>query len=649
MSIVNQLMAAVLAVLLGLVSGSVYLMSDSSKAMLLNQLESHGQDTATHLGLYLAPYMLQEDEATIETTVNAIFDSGYYQQIKVVNNQGQELFSKSTPPQISEQVPQWFVDIVKIDPPEMTREVTSSWNKAGSIFVQSRAGYAYEQLWRGTKQTFLWFVVLSLLSIVFIHFLLRYILNPLKGVEDQAVALSERRYVEQENIPKSRELRRVVIAMNMMIQRVKAMFDAQAKQIEEIRRTAYQDDLTGLANYRSTQSQLVERLDYRKDFGNGTMIYLHIADLQGLNQKLGVEKSNNFIKATAGQMEKIAACCEQSVIGRLTGSDFVLLADLTNPDHLQRELNTLISSLHDYYRQLHHDSRDAQAPVYIGTTPFREDCNASQLIANARIASEQAVTDNNHVHSIQAQEQEQQQQNSWHQHVSDKVSRGDIFLQSQPVYAVGNTEKHLQQELFARILNQENEPCMAGEFISVIKQLDLMSELDKTVINKAIERLQKGDQNTFCINLSNDSLREDGFYNWFANAVRNLNAPQQLQIEINESSVLNNMEQVVRFRQQLKDSRIGFGVDNFGVHPAGFAYLYSLHPDYIKIDGSLIREIDNNAEDRFFVRSLSTVAHSLEIQAYAEHVERNEQLNVLAELEINGSQGWVHGRPVVLD
>ena len=179
MSIVNQLMAAVLAVLIGLVSGTVYLMSDSSKAMLLNQLGSHGQDTATHLGLYLAPFMSDKDTAAIETTVNAIFDSGFYQQIRVIDAENKPLFIKTSSAQVNDKVPDWFIDLVQITPPEMTREVTNQWQKAGSIFVQSRAGYAYEQLWRGTKQTLIWFVVLSLLSVFFISLLMKYILSPL--------------------------------------------------------------------------------------------------------------------------------------------------------------------------------------------------------------------------------------------------------------------------------------------------------------------------------------------------------------------------------------------------------------------------------------------------------------------------------------
>ncbi|MEH6579187.1 MAG: EAL domain-containing protein [Amphritea sp.] len=647
MSIVNQLMAAVLAVLIGLVSGSVYLMSDSSKAMLLNQLESHGQDTATHLGLYLAPYIATQDKAVIETTVNALFDSGYYQQIKIVDSHNEDLFVKHTPPQVSKQVPQWFIELVEITPPEMTREITHQWQKAGSIYVQSRAGYAYEQLWRGTKQTFLWFVVLSCISIFFIGILLRYILSPLKGVEEQATALSQQRYIEQTNIPGSRELKRVVETMNMMVRRVRTMFDEQAKNIEEIRRTAYQDELTGLANQRATHSQLAERLDYRKDFGPGSMVYLHISDLQDINQQLGIEKTNNFIKATADQLNQLSHKCDQPVLGRITGADFVLLTSLTDPDQLQRELEAIANNLLDFYQQLNTQSDTSQSPVYIGATPYHENINAGQLVAKARIASQQAKQQQKPLNYII--DTARSEQNSWHQHVADSIKNDEIFLQSQPVKSIGNPQHKIHQELFARILNQQNQPCMAGEFISVIKQLNLMVELDKAVINKVINRLQHNKEDTYCINLSNDALKDSEFYDWFIHSVETLTNPQQLHVEINESSVLNNLERITEFRQQLKDKQIGFGVDNFGVHPAGFSYLYTVHPDYIKIDGSLIRELDENPEDRFFVRSLITSAHSLDIQVYAEHVERSNQLSFLQQLEIDGTQGWIHGHPETLD
>ncbi|MCV6611114.1 MAG: EAL domain-containing protein [Amphritea sp.] len=644
MSIVNQLMAAVLAVLIGLVSGTVYLMSDSSKAMLLNQLESHGQDTATHLGLYMAPFMADKDTAAIETTVNAIFDSGFYQNIKVVDGAGEPLFEKHADARISDQVPDWFIGLVDITPPEMTRDITHQWQKAGTIFVQSRAGYAYEQLWRGTKQTFIWFVLLSFVSIFFISFLVRYILAPLKGVEEQAEALSQQRYIEQSHIPGTRELKQVVIAMNMMVRRVRTMFDEQAKNIEEIRRAAYQDELTGLANQRATQTQLTERLDYRKDFGRGSLIHLHIAELQTLNQELGMERTNNFIRAAAQQIEQLSRTTNEAVVGRISGSDFVLLSDITDPDQLQRELAAIIANLNDFYRQLNNQGQ--LKPACIGAVPCNELSSAEQLLANARVAAQQAKQSEQSLQCVS--DDEDKRQESWHQHVCDTINSGDIFLQAQPVLGLSKDNGVIHNEVYARILDQQQQPCMAGEFISVVKQLNLMAALDKTVARHVIAYLKDNTKDAISVNLSNDAVRDVQFCDWLVSEAGTLNTPQQLHIEINESSVLNNMEQIVRFREQLKSLGIRFGVDNFGINPAGFAYLYTLQPDYVKVDGSLIRELDHSAEDRFFVRSLVTAAHSLDIQAYAEHVEGESQLNHLRQLELDGSQGWVHGRPETL-
>lgn len=641
MSIVNQLMAAVLAVLIGLVSGTVYLMSDSSKEMLIHQLESHGQDTATHLGLYLAPYMAERDLASIETTVNAIFDSGFYQQIRVVDANNQPLFVKNTPANISENVPEWFVDLIEITPPEMTREITNQWQKVGSIFVQSRAGYAYEQLWRGAEKTFVWFVVLSLFSMFLISLLMRYILNPMKGVEKQALALSQQKYIEQDNIPGTRELKQVVLAMNMMVRRVRTMFDEQAKNIEEIRRTAYQDDLTGLANQRATFNQLNERIDYRRDFGTGNLIHLQIADLQQLNKELGLEKANNFILACATQLKALGRLTEEPVIGRISISELVLLSDISDPDQLQKELKKITTNLQGCYHQLNNAAQ--RNSFFIGVSAYNEQGSSKELLIKAREATEKARRDNTPLfcHSTASTES----QDNWHQHVSNKIVSGDIFLQAQPVKQVVDHKDVLHHEIYARILNQDNSPCMAGEFISVVKQLNLMTALDKSVLNLALKRLIKDPDLTLGVNLSNDSVRDMAFCDWLISAASTLPQPEHLCIEINETSVLNNLNKVNLFRDKLKQAGIRFGVDNFGINPAGFSYLYTVHPDYIKIDGSLIRELDSSAEDRFFVRSLVTVAHSLDIMTYAEHVERDSQLSHLRQLEVDGSQGWIHGKP----
>ncbi|MDI3325955.1 EAL domain-containing protein [Pontibacterium granulatum] len=651
MSLVKQLVAASFAVLIALLLGSAYLMSNSSKTMLLNQLQSHGQDAATHLGLYLAPAIAQNDIAAIETTVNAIFDSGFYQRIDISDNSGKILYSKTTPPRIDDDVPTWFTNLFQITPPQMTRDVTHQWSKIGSVHVQSRAGYAYAKLWHGIQNTLIWFGILAALSAVAIGALLTYILSPLKGVEAQALALSEKRFIEQSSIPGTRELKRVVTAMNQMVKQVRLMFDEQSRHIEDLRRTAYQDSLTGLPNQRAAEAQLTERLDYRQDFGNGTLLYLRITDLTRLNRDLGMEKASNYIKVVACKLEKLAQASDQSILGRLTGADFVLLLQRMDDDSLKRTVNQLCADLQANFEALSGSTViERHWPIHIGLAHANDTTRCNPLLTEARLAlSEAEEQDQNYV-MYGSDEKALRDSTAWHQHVADSINNAQIFLQTLPLVCSKESPEPTQQELLARILDQKGTPCTAGEFLSVIKELGLMVMLDRAVIQRALEHArQHPNCGTLAINLSADAVRDKAFVNWFKTQVADSEHKHHLHVEVSESAILNNLSDVRHFREMMKANGMEFGVDNFGIHPAGFAYLYTLQPDYIKIDGSLIRKIDQHAEDRFFVSSLISIAHSLSIKAYAEHIERETQLNELNQLQIDGTQGWLHGRPKALE
>ncbi|WP_415891897.1 EAL domain-containing protein [Neptuniibacter sp. PT8_73] len=645
MSLVNQLIAAIFAVLIGLVSGTLYIMSESSRSVLQDQLESHAQDSATHLGLYLAPYMAENDSATIETAVNAIFDSGFYQRIIVTNADEEILFEKKTKETISEEVPEWFRSMVQITPPSMFREVTHQWQQVGKIYVQSSAGYAYDKLWKGAQDSIILFISLSILCLLAISSLIRYLLRPLHSVEQQAIALSEKRYLEQEKLPGTRELKRVVQAMNRMVKQVQVMFDEQARNIEELRRNAYQDSLTGLSNQRATEAQLAERLDYRKDFGRGTLFNIHLCNLQETNQQIGMDKTNNLLKHLASHLEEFARGSDQSVLGRVTGADFILLVNTIDTDQLKLKLEQLDQESRKHLAQLMgQDIEDSI--ISIGSCECSDESNSSQLLSEARIASNEAEQSKVLWKQFNTSEKTaaQPQQSDWKQHVANAINQRQIFLQIQSVFSKKPGSMPIQDEIFARILNQENQPASAGEFISVVKELGLMPEMDRAVIELALEQHEK----IACpltINLSHEAVSSENFRTWLLDKLKTISPSVKVLFELDETSVLNNIEGILEFRKALKSIGAEFGVDHFGIHPSGFSYLYSIQPDYIKIDGSLIRNIDQNDEDRFFVSSLISVAHSLEIKAYAEHVERESQLQILEALNVDGSQGYLHGTP----
>ncbi|MBS98592.1 MAG: GGDEF domain-containing protein [Oceanospirillaceae bacterium] len=646
MSLVNQLIAAMFAVLVGLASGTLYIISDSGKQMLMRQLESHAQDSATHLGLYIAPYMAAKDAAAIETAVNAIFDSGFYQRIEVTSPNGDTLFVKDTPPEISESVPTWFVDLIHLTPPEMERSVAHQWRQVGTIHVQSRAGYAYERYWEAAQRTLVLFIALALASGLAISLLLRYLLKPLKTVEEQANALARKQYIEQPELPHTRELRTVVHAMNEMVGQVRHMFEEQAKNIEELRGIAYQDALTGLYNERATLAQLRERVEYDRDFGPSSLLLIQLPELGRLNSECGEDATNHYLKQVADELSVLTQTARRPLCGRIGGGLFLVLLPQQPLQTLRAPLDLIYDHLANRLASLY-ENRTPPLPAVVGLSHSGDHSSADELISQARLALKQALDRDQRYAEYRSIRGQEETTDGWHHHVAAAINNGQVFLQYQQLLDPDGQQIH--GELLARILDEQNEPCPAGRFIGVARELGLLDAMDRAVLVNAINYLKREPRGIrISVNLGQDALLSDGFIQWLDARLKDLNTPDRLQLEINETTILNNPEAVRSLREASRHWGIGFGVDNFGIHPSGFSYLYAVKPDYLKIDGSLIREIDHSDEDRFFVRSLVGVAHNIHIKAYAEHVERETQRSTLITMGIDGVQGFLHGQPAPL-
>ena len=143
MSLTKQFSLGFLFVLLLVFVGTIYINVNSTRDYIESQLSSHSQDTATSLGLSISPYVADENSLPIvETMVNAIFDSGYYQSITLLSTDGNVVLSKQNPP-TPEGVPNWFRDMFPLNPPTSETEINSGWNMAGTLEVTSHPGKGY--------------------------------------------------------------------------------------------------------------------------------------------------------------------------------------------------------------------------------------------------------------------------------------------------------------------------------------------------------------------------------------------------------------------------------------------------------------------------------------------------------------------------
>ena len=256
MTLYRQLVIFTLLLFFILLSGTWLANLDSTRSFLIAQLESHAQDTATSLGLSISQYSIDRDKPAIETMINAVFDRGYYQVVRYTDTQGNILIDRELQITI-ENVPQWFIDLVPLKTPEATANVMAGWLQAGTVYVKSHPGYAYKALWESVVDMSVWFLICGIIVLFAGGVGLRLLLKPLVMVEHQADALCKKKYEVQEKLPKTKELRRVVEAMNRMTSKVKEMFEEQVTIAEGFRKHAYHDTLTGLGN---RKRQVVRRL-----------------------------------------------------------------------------------------------------------------------------------------------------------------------------------------------------------------------------------------------------------------------------------------------------------------------------------------------------------------------------------------------------
>jgi hypothetical protein len=298
MTLFRQLLVFTLILFFLLFAGTWVALIAGTRTFLSEQLASHSQDTATSFGLSITPHIANEDYATIETMMNAVFDRGYYKSIRLVDIEGKPLVERSMKVTI-EYVPEWFVEMVPLEAPVASSIVMAGWSQAGVVYVESNPGYAYKEFWNIALMMTLWFVLLGLFVAIFGGMGIRYLLKPLHRVEEQAEALTKRQYIIQEKLPRTRELNSVVRAMNNMTLKVKAMFEKQAAVAQRLQDQAYRDDLTGLGNRRYFEGQIKPRLERKEASIKGAVLLVQISDLKELNEEKGYLAGDALLQRVA--------------------------------------------------------------------------------------------------------------------------------------------------------------------------------------------------------------------------------------------------------------------------------------------------------------------------------------------------------------
>ena len=193
MSLFKQLLIAICLFLVVAFSGSFMVSLESSREQYVNQLRSHAQDAATALGLSLTPHI--DDAAMVELMVSSIFDSGYFERIRVIDMATGKVMVERTgvPDAVAAQVPQWFVSLIGLESAGGDAIVSRGWTQAARVEVQSHPMFAIAKLWQSALGSLGWLLLCGLVS-AGLGAVLRRQLRPLDYMVEQSHAIARREF-----------------------------------------------------------------------------------------------------------------------------------------------------------------------------------------------------------------------------------------------------------------------------------------------------------------------------------------------------------------------------------------------------------------------------------------------------------------------
>jgi diguanylate cyclase (GGDEF)-like protein len=641
MSLNKQMIIFITAIVLILLLGTFAFNLHNTKNFLQEQLRSHAQDTATSLGLSLSTIPDPEDIASMETMINAVFDGGYYAHISLEDMDKKTIYHKQNAKSM-EEVPFWFIKSIHLETPSANAMVQAGWIPIGILNVSSHAGFAYIQLWNTAKNLFVWFLFSAIIAILIAIYIIRIMLQPLRKMEQQADAIVKKEYLIQEALPSTLEFRQVVIAMNAMVQKLKDIFERDAKNAEKLQKLAYQDSVTGLSNRRHFEMIIDSLLDPQQDAPDGVICLLRVNELKEMNDQFGYLTGDEFIKSLS---EKLITQIKQedAIFARLNGTELVALLPRANANQLKEPTDNINNSMPELLKQL--KAEETKTSISIAYTDYKPGEKRGALLAHLDFAIEQAELEGKNCSFYYNISKDQTKHDSWEKTLTKAIEEHRFVLFQQTAFSQDNTVH--DQELFIRMQDNDGVIRSAGYFMPAVEQLNKTAALDEMVINMTLGYLRThAETPVIAMNLSKAIIENNTLQNKLISDLSNYtNLTYRLAIELPERLILELKDQSWPFIQKLKGLGVNIGIDHFGASFGSMLYLQDLRPDYVKLDASFSKATENDEQTRDYLSSLCELTGSLDIDVVAMAIETHEQASQMATLGVNFYQGYLYGAP----
>ena len=428
------------------------------------------------------------------------------------------------------------------------------------------------------------------------------------------------------------------------------------------RQLSYQashDMLTGLYNRLKFEECVEEVLLSIKDEHHvHSLCYLDLDQFKLVNDTCGHVAGDELLRRLPELFHKVLRSGD--VVARLGGDEFGVLLENCELSQAALIADKVRQEIKDF--RFVWEEKVFTIGVSIGVVGIDENVkDLSKIMSSADLACYAAKdSGRNRVHVYESSDElvsERHGEMHWTARITRAMEDNRFVLYRQPIVGIsGDNKEHY--EVLLRMIDEKGGIVPPGAFIPAAERYNLMAAIDRWVINEAFQLLAENESAqvnkeasmVISINLSGDSLSDDGLYDYIV-SLKNKHAISLSNVcfEITETVAILNLVKATALINALKEHGCQFSLDDFGSGLSSFAYLKALPVNYIKIDGSFVKDVSVDPVSRAMVDSIQQVGRAMKLDTIAEWVEDEQTLNTLKEIGVNYAQGYHLGRPEAID
>jgi diguanylate cyclase (GGDEF)-like protein len=391
-------------------------------------------------------------------------------------------------------------------------------------------------------------------------------------------------------------------------------------------------------------SQLPNRYTLLKDLEtleSPTLVLFDIDSFKNINDLYGEDVGNFVLMQVSDMLKKYVEYYSECKLYRIGADEFVLVrSEPFDEDECNKKIEFLLSTVEGHKIFL---NEEKDLWIHLNAT-IGISANSASPLSNADIALRRAKNKKISYYIFKEEEnlhKEYEDDLKYSKIISKAVEENLVVPYYQPI--VNNKGEVVKYEALMRIISN-NEVLSPYFFLDISKKIKQYNALEEMMIKKVFEHI-KEKQVYVNINVSIEDVTNDKFLEFILKELQNLGDCKYITFEFLEDESILDYAEITKFVDIVKSYGAKFAVDDFGSGYSNFSHIVNLNLDYLKIDASLVKNIDKDKNAYIVVKTINNYAHSLGLKTVAEFVHSKEVFDILNEMGIDFFQGYYFGEP----